>query len=236
MLGWRLPRRRPLTPGGDPRRALVEQAGERRVHQRDLDVAPLTRAGPFDERGLDAVGRQQPADQVHDRRPGLQRAPVRLARDRHQPAHGLQQEVVAGQRGGLVGGRAERGHRAGDEPGVVLAQRVAVEAPGADQPGPEGLDQHVGAQGELTRQRAIVLVVEVERERALVAVQAQVVGALALVPRRAPGARVVAAVRALDLDHVGAEVAQQHRGERAGEHAREVGDEDSVQWRHGRAH
>ena len=54
-----------------------------------------------------------------------------------------------------------------------------------------------------------------------------------LVPRRAPGARVVAAVGALDLDHVGAEVAQQHRGERPGEHAREVGDEDPFQRRHG---
>ena len=68
--------------------------------------------------------------------------------------------------------------------------------------------------------------------RALVAVEAQVVRALALAPGRPPGARVVAAVRALDLHDVGAEVAEQHRGERPGEHAREVGDEDAVQRRH----
>ena len=48
-------------------------------------------------------------------------------------------------------------------------------------------------------------------------------------PRRAPGARVVAAARALDLDHVGAEVAERHRRERAREHAREVGDEQPVE-------
>jgi hypothetical protein len=32
-------------------------------------------------------------------------------------------------------------------------------------------------------------------------------------------ARVVAAVGSLDLDHVRAEVAEQHRGERSGEHS-----------------
>ena len=58
---------------------------------------------------------------------------------------------------------------------------------------------------------------------------------IAVAPRRAPGARVVAAVGALDLDHVGAEVAEQHRGQRAGEHAREVGDQDPVERRHRRA-
>ena len=48
--------------------------------------------------------------------------------------------------------------------------------------------------------------------------------------RRAPAAGVVAAAGALHLDHPGAEVAQHHRGVRAGEGAGEVDDEDAVQW------
>ena len=53
-------------------------------------------------------------------------------------------------------------------------------------------------------------------------------------PRRAPAARVVAGARALDLDDVGAQVGEGHRAERAGQHAREVGDEQAVQG--GRVH
>ena len=78
----------------------------------------------------------------------------------------------------------------------------------------------------VARQRAVALVGQVERHRALVAVQAEVVGGSR--PARAgPRPRVVAAVGALDLHDVGAEVAEEHRRERAGEHAREVGDEQT---------
>src|SRR5437667_201284 len=46
----------------------------------------------------------------------------------------------------------------------------------------------------------------------------------------------VAFPRPLDLDHVGAQVPQHHRGERAREDAREIGDPDTLQReRHGRA-
>jgi len=69
---------------------------------------------------------------------------------------------------------------------------------------------------------------EVEGDRALVAVDRQVVGGHALADRRQPGAGVVAA-RALDLDHVGAQVAEQHRGVGPGQHTGEVGDQDAVQ-------
>ena len=106
---------------------------------------------------------------------------------------------------------------------------VAVEAPRGHQAGAEGLDQHVGALAERARELAVAVVREVERDRALVAVEPEVVGRIVAVPRRAPGARVVAAAGALDLDHVGAEVAERHRRERAREHAREVGDEQPVE-------
>ena len=212
-----------------PARALVEQRGQHRVEQRDLDVAAGAGALALDQRGLDPGHREQPAHEVDDRRADLDRRAARLAGDAHEPAHRLQQQVVARQPGRALGG-AERGDRARDEPRVARRpQRVAVEAPGGEQPGPERLDQHVGARPQLARQLAVALVAEVERDRALVAVEPQVVGRLAVAPRRPPVARVVARLRPLDLDHVGAEVAQRHRGERPREHAREVGDEEAFE-------
>ena len=77
------------------------------------------------------------------------------------------------------------------------------------------------------RDRQIVRVGEVEHDRALVAVDGQVVGADIAAGRRHPVPGVVAG-RALDLDHVGAEVGQQHRAVRPGEHAGEVGDHDAA--------
>ena len=65
---------------------------------------------------------------------------------------------------------------------------------------------------------------QVDRAATLAAIDRQVVGRLAARERRPPGARLVAALRALDLDHVGAEVGQHHRAVGAREHAREVHD------------
>ena len=228
MLGWRLPRRDGLGARRHPARALVEQRGQHGVQQRDLDVAAGAGALALDQRRLDPRHREQPADEVDDRRADLQRRPVGLAGDAHEPAHRLQQQVVAGQARGALGG-AERGDRARHKARVALAQRVAAEPPRGHQAGAEGLDQHVGALAERPRQLAVAVVDEVERDRALVAVEAEVVGRVLAVPRRSPGARVVAAAGALDLDHVGPEVAERHRRERAREHAREVGDEQPVE-------
>src|SRR3712207_7926572 len=53
---------------------------------------------------------------------------------------------------------------------------------------------------------------EVEGDRALVAVDREEVDRLAVEEGRAPGAGVVPLDRELDLDHVGAEIAEHHRG------------------------
>src|SRR5262249_10700994 len=64
-------------------------------------------------------------------------------------------------------------------------------------------------------------------DAALVAVHPGEDGAHA--PVAAEGAEVVAAPGALDLDHVGSQVAQEHRAVRAGDDAREVEDADSLE-------
>ncbi len=209
-------------------RGLVEQAGQRRVHERDLDVlAPAVAIAGVQGRE-DAVGGEEAADHVDERRADLQRPPVGLAGDRHEPAHRLQQQVVAGQRRGPLA-RAEGADRAVHDAGVGARDLVVAEAEAVAGARPEGLDDDVGADAQLARERHVGRVLEVERDRALVAVEAQVVGRALVDERRPPGARVVAAVGALDLDHVGPEVAEAHRAQRAGEHPREVGDEDAIE-------
>ena len=76
---------------------------------------------------------------------------------------------------------------------------------------------------------------EVERDAFLVAVDAEEVRALAFEKRRAPRSRVVALAGLLDLDDARAHVGEQHRAVRAGQHAREVENGDTVEWRHNEA-
>jgi len=140
-----------------PSRPQVEQRGQHGVQQRDLDVAAAAGARALDQRGLDACHGEQAADQVDEGGPDLQRRPVGLARDAHQPAHRLRQQVIAREPGRLLG-RAERGDRARDQARVGGAQRLPVEPPARHQPGAEGLDQHVGALAEATGELAVARV------------------------------------------------------------------------------
>ena len=112
------------------------------------------------------------------------------------------------------------------------------------------LHEHVRAREEPAQHLAPGLRLEVQAQASLVAVDREVVGRLARVAgnsarvalgirqrpasgcageRRSPGARAVALGR-LDLDHVGAEVGQQHRAVGPGEHGREVAHDDAREW------
>ena len=92
--------------------------------------------------------------------------------------------------------------------------------------GPEVLDQHVGGGHELAQDGEVVGVVEVERDRPLPPVRVHEVGRGAAAAR-AHVAEDVAARRPLHLDHVGALLGQDHRGERPRQVHREVDDADS---------
>ncbi len=70
---------------------------------------------------------------------------------------------------------------------------------------------------------------EVDRDRALVPVERQEVGGVVSHERRSPVAGVVTVPGTFDLDHVGAQVAQDLRRERSREHPREVQDPESGQ-------
>ena len=99
----------------------------------------------------------------------------------------------------------------------------------------EILHQHVASRQQPADQRLALGGGDVDRDRTLVAIGAEIVGALgrgAVTPLdvgRSPLARVVAGARSLDLHHVGAEIAQELGAGRTRQNPGEVQDPDPRQ-------
>ncbi len=210
------------------RGAEVQQRGEGAVHQRHLDVLARAGRGARLQRGERPDRRVEPGEHVGQRGARLARRPVRVAGDRHVPAHRLDEQVVAGELARRLAG-AEGADRRVDDARVALADRGVAQPEPVHRAGPEGLEHDVRARAELGGERLVAGVAQVERQRALAAVEAQVVRRALVDERGTPLARVVTRPGALDLDDVGSEVAERLRAERSGEHAGEVGDEQAVE-------
>src|SRR5262249_16191854 len=127
---------------------------------------------------------------------------------------------------------AEAADLAVDDAGILYGDLLVADAVALQGAGPEVGDHDVGALAEPACELQVAGVLEVEHERALVAVRGvEVRGTARRIDRRLPGPGVVAAGR-LDLDHVRAEVAERHADERPREDAGEVGDEQPVECGH----
>ena len=119
-----------------------------------------------------------------------------------------------------------------DETGVDLVERLVAEAEPVEPARPDVLDQDVRVGQEPAEHRRAVGMAQIEPDRALVPVHGEGIsgGARPLLggsdPRRSPAAGRIA-VGWLDLDHVGPQIAQEHRGVRPGEDGRAVDDSDS---------
>ena len=172
-----------------------------------------------------------PAEQGEGDAGGAERAGAVVDRRRADPAHlavlrsgGLDQSdfrldagIVAGAR--RVGaGLAVSRDRGIDQPRIFLRHDVPAEAQLVDDARHEGFHEDVGLGDQPHQHVAAARGAQVEGEAALVAVH-----------RRHPGAAEmraeVLAVEGLDLDHVGAHVAQDLAGGRTGDDLREVEDE-----------
>ena len=114
-----------------------------------------------------------------------------------------------------------------DEVGVDLEQLVGSDVPAFHDAGPEVLDEHVGVFDEAAQDLLALGLGEVECDGPLVAgdhLRPQAVAVLVV----AVGAGRVA-VGVLDLDDVGAVVAEQHGGDRGGVDGAKVEDPDAGQ-------
>ena len=116
-----------------------------------------------------------------------------------------------------------------DEGRVQPRQLGVVEPESGEPAGPEVLDEDVAARDQATQDLGPLRAPQVEPDAALVPIDGEEVGGrpragrLLPDPRRPPAAGRVALGR-LDLDDVGAEVAQEHRAVRPGEDRRAVDD------------
>jgi hypothetical protein len=176
------------------------------------------------EAGEHRRGGVQAGEHVGDGHADLAGRPLGGAGDTHQPAQCLDGEVVAGEVAQRAGA-AEAGDATDDEGRVDGEELVGGEAEAGGGVGEEVLEQDVGPGDEVVKEGAPFGPGEVQGEAALVAVAGEVVSAGAVgKERRAPGAGLVAGAGALELEDVGAEVAEHLPAERPGEDAGGVED------------
>ena len=198
-----------------PDRGLRAEQREDRLDQRRVDHLAAAGGGARLQRGHDREGGGERGDAVGEAERRQRGRAVRLAGDRGEAAHRLGERAEAGPRA-VRPELAEAGDARDDEAGVERVQHLGADAPAFERAGSEVLDQHVGVGDELLEELRAVGVAEVQRDRLLVAADH-------LPPQRhavldvAVAAHRVAALGVLDLDHVGAEVAEHGRGHRSGE-------------------
>ena len=194
----------------------------------------LADAGSFagEQGGLNAHDREHAAAEIADRDTGAHRFARICARDGHAAAKPLH-DLIEGR--ALVVGAvlAEAGDRAGDDGGIVLAERVVVDLQPFRHPRREVVQHHVCVAHQFVEEPETGGGFEVDGDGALVAVQGEVVGAHAadgvarIVFEQPPGR--LAPPRRLDLDRVAAEIGKDHAGIRTRQHVRQIDQPDAGQ-------
>ena len=207
---------------------------DRRIEQAGVQMLALAGALAVRERGQDAGRREQACDQIGDRNARLLRSAaghvVGLAGDAHEPGHALDDEVVAGALG-VGSGLAESGDRAIDDARIRFRDVRVVEPVLREPADLEVLDEHVRVARQRHHDRLTFGLREVDGDRKLAAIAAEVVRGLGRVAalrvlqvRRSPGTRVVTGAGSLDLPDRRAEVGEVLRAPRSREDAGEIED------------
>ena len=203
--------------GDGPARGLEVAHRDHGLQQRRRNPLALPRDLALQQRRQDADGAVQARAHIGHGNAGAHRAAARHAGDPHDAAHALG-DLVEARALGIGPVLAEARDRAQDDARVHLLQALVVDAETELHVGAVVLDHHVGLLDQLHEDGEAVRLLEVERDRALVAMQVLEVGPMA----RPAHVHVTGAGRHLDLDAVGAPVGEvAHRG-RAGTHPRQV--------------
>ena len=201
-----------------PARGLEVEHENLRGEQRGLDILSLAGLFAFEQRHHDTECCKQSGRHVGDRRACAHRSLPRQAGDRHQPAHALRDLVEA--RPFLVGAVLAIGRDAGIDDARIDGLQVRIIDP---QPpfhvGAEILDHHIGLLREPQQQRAPGLVLEVDGDAALVAVQILEIAAVAGAANRVAALQPL---RRFDLDDIGAPIGELARAGRPRTHPRQI--------------
>ena len=208
-------------------RGLPGGGGDRGLDQRDVGDASLAVARRAHEAGERGIGREQCAEHVG----GLHARPHRhlagFSRHRKRARERLDDQIDAGAppvRPGL----AEARHGGINDARVHGLYLRSAQPELVERARPVRLQEHVRLGRELAQDLDRLRPLEIEHEAALVAVERDEAHALVVADRRRRAPHV--ALRRLDLDDVGAHVAEQRAGERAGDEIRELDDANSSEW------
>src|SRR5690349_14315214 len=109
----------------------------------------------------------------------------------------------------------------------MLVEPGIGEAPFGQRTELEIIHEYVGFFRQCREDRLPRLDREIERQRPLVAIGAEIVSRLTTNKGRSPGTGIIARPWWLNLDHLGAHVAQHHRASRPGENTREIDDQQA---------
>jgi hypothetical protein len=113
-----------------------------------------------------------------------------------------------------------------NQPGVRGREDILAQSKLLHDAGPVILEQHIGAGDELEQDRSAGVRAQVELDAALAAVVGDEIRTVLLA---AKGPERIAALRMLDLDHVGAEVGQHHARERSRDHGAQLDDAHALE-------
>ncbi len=194
-------------------------AGEKAFEKRYVDPGAFAGALTAKKRGEDGLAGEKRRKNVGDRERRLADGRTGKRARIHQAAEGLDHQVVPG----LGGVRAEATDRGVDQ--GRLGELLVSVAESVHHAGPEVLHKDVGL-GDV-RVGLGLIGLEVEGNAGFVAIEAEPVGAIVPVERRAPLAGLVAGAWLLDLGDFGAEVTKHHRAKRACDRASEIEDPDA---------
>ena len=220
-----------IAPAAEELGGLQRGDAQRGAQHGHIDVRALPAGLRGAQRRGDGEGAVQPGREVRQRHAAFDGFAAGLAGDAHDAAHGLDGEVEAAflrARAGLSVGR----DRAIHQPGIARLQCLVAQAQAVHHAGTVVFDQHIDGERQLARQLQVTGVFQIQGHGALVAIERGEVLAVAVGDRR-PAAQRVAAVRVLDLDHVGAHVRQQHAAERPRRHIANLQHRDAGQCRAG---
>ena len=192
---------------------LGQREGDHRLEHRHLDELAAAAGRAFEQRGQHRVGQRQACGLVGDQRRDVLGLAAVVAQQAGQSAGGLDHVVERGL--AFVGAAlAEARRDAIHQPWVQRRRRLVAQAQALDGGQPHVVHQHVHRRQQPLDHRHAVGLLEVDAQRALVAVDRQEDRAHAARPaRHAVGTHAVALGR-LDLDHVGAVVAEDLGGHR----------------------
>ena len=212
-----------------PHRRFLHLHGEHRFEQRDGDLLAAAGLLALQQREQDRLHEMHAGGVVAERgRIDGQRLVV-VALAPHHARQRLRENVLpalVGERPGL----AEAGAEGADDARIDLGELVVAKAHALHHAGAEIVDDDVGVAHEIVDDRLAVGLAQIERDRALVAVEAaehRIVEPVGIVGDR--GAREIAGAGPLDLDDVGAVVGEHLRRARAQHHLGEIDDADARQ-------